>query len=338
MTSNPAGEAANWLLRDVKRSALLGESIVKAGIIDPSVASNIGIGKSLSQQLTRNAVHVNGLADVGRNFERMNAKTFGQIELLRNTLATSGVLEKYSRDAARLATSISSQARRSFPLKSAVTYSFEPPTVPVLRTVSQVQTMLKSPGMLAIAEMTRRQSEQIADLARVNSWAWDRPAGFVADAMLARSATRLDALGPLWNSIAAHPNARTALDGAVGSFHSPGALGIDFATIEDRAERFAFEVSELDRDARAEIDAAVGAASEATHTSSPAVRHQVEALGLGDFAKHYSREVSIIVSFSVGLTITVLQTGWTGNFEPMTVVEAFGAGAGVYKLARRRLQ
>ncbi|WIB65465.1 hypothetical protein [Curtobacterium sp. MCBD17_040] len=286
-----------------------------------------GVGSFARQLLSENAVDFAG-------FKLSEAGALGlQVNALSESFLAHSIATHRRQESAFAAAFADVKGFNATALTNSIAFDFAEFASLSARLSEPFSEGLKNPAGLLLAEINRQRGQFAWALAGSQ----EMSANFVAQAMRAQSATPLDAVAPLWDAVNAHRNVQDSLDDVLDALLQPGPLGIDYAAIEDRAERLAHSVGELDGREREALDAAVAPAAHVTHTASSTIRDQVDALGLGAFARHYGREVSIFLAFSVGLTYATLQAG-AGDLQPGTFFEAAGYGSGVYKLVRARLR
>jgi hypothetical protein len=100
------------------------------------------------------------------------------------------------------------------------------------------------------------------------------------------SGTPLDLLGTLRGTLVQDRDLGSALDSAIGAVGTSGALGVDFSAVRDRVEELSARIDGLEQDERREVDTALEAAVNATHTAAEGVREQAAVLGLELARKH----------------------------------------------------
>lgn len=193
----------------------------------------------------------------------------------------------------------------------------------------------------SLSASTVFQLPDMSKLGRIDT-SWMRShatTSFLESAFRETSGTPMDSLGTLRGTLARDPDLGSALDSAVGAVGTSGALGVDFSAVRDRVEELSARIDGLERDERREVDAALEAAADATHTAAEGVREQAAVLGLGlGLARKHRRSIGIVVAYTAGLGWLVCDLAEGNPLVPTTLFGAAGIGVTAYGWVVKRLR
>ncbi|MCM3505852.1 hypothetical protein M3666_12080 [Curtobacterium sp. ODYSSEY 48 V2] len=284
---------------------------------------------SIADRMTRAQQDLLNSSSITETVARINERNADQFARLARSVEESELLAGYKRDMDRLAD-----------------FALQRPLISETK-INALLANLDKTNLFAVEaakrSLTPSIEKMLGDSSQLSAFARefaarqpDLSATFAAAAFRRQTGTEADALGDLWQPVSRHDGVVSALDEVTSAIVGRGPFGVNFDAVGAGAEHLVVEISDLDREERAEIAAAAEVAGDATHTANPGTRDQLSVIGLDRFAQRYSTDVAIILAFTVGLTYSVLQFG-SGNGDPGTFFSAAEYGAVTYGVVKKRL-